>query len=82
MALAYLAATVVQESPADKATLTTFVPANKRELAYGLVAGLYASWRWRSTFAAIAVGLLGAKAPILTGVGLVAHGVFKARSER
>lgn len=73
----YLAAT--DDSPADKASLFTFIPASRAELVTGALAALYAYWRWRSTFATVAVGLVGAKAPILTGLALVCEGAVATK---
>lgn len=77
MSLAYLAAT--DDSPADMASLFTFIPANRSELVTGALAALYAYWRWRSTFATVAVGLAGAKLPILTALVLVGEGAMATK---
>ena len=73
----YLAAT--DDSPADKASLFTFIPATRAEFVTGALAALYAYWRWRSTFYTVCVGLAGAKLPVLTGLVLVADGAMKTK---
>lgn len=76
MSFGYLAAT---ETPADRATLWSFVPATRTELVTGALAGVYAWFRWRSPWMVGLAGFTGAKMPVITALILVGDALQRTR---
>jgi hypothetical protein len=78
MPAAYLAAvTPDATSPADRASLCTFIPCSRWDLTLAIVFGAYAHARWRNKAATAVVAFAGFKVPVLTGI-LLAFEAMKA----